>query len=913
MLQNRVITLQRAPLLAAAQVACDQAGASLNNEPTSASASAVTATHDGETGGSDGGEFNAVPSAVPDIAGGAGFEDWDDGGVDEAAFARAALEALVHALCRELGIDCKDAGPAIEVADRDFPDFWFAPNSIEQLGSKARIRLKNSGSARVASSASATAPAPEEILPVAAVSPRLPMEYSQSESSTAVNTPLKDQARAIPLVAEVEAVVAKLLDIEQNAAPPSLPEPAPCGPRTMTLLVVGIDNAGKTTLLNTLQGIGKAPKPTQGFEQVTMEMGKDKVVFYDVAGSEKLRGIWSNYFGDVHGVIYVVDSADQSRMAESARVFGELSAHKLLAGKPALVFGNKADAEGALSTEGALCQAMGLGNDALCCCCSLQTPSEGEIDVRIEPALEWLLENVKGRYTELQARVSVDLAAFKVEQERKQMEQKERVLKRVMEKAFPESGEPVECWDEADGLQALSEEMGLSSVDDLPALAKQAAAFCNYQRMVLQMIGAMNVPISKKKQPLSWESILEMLARIKQQVIDERLPAKAAEDAKTAAAAAEAAAAGTAAAAAEKLKAQGPADAEAKAAAQLAAGVQAAADAKASTEATMAGDVAVKTATSAEVAVNAEAAAPAPSADTARSVPEEEAAKLAASGTVPPLLADPSTIEVTFGEGALGLQLGHRVPGDGAMYVQFTADAGQAAALGVLGGDILLSVGGASVGSSTLPQTLEACAAALQLRPITVTFSRPTALEAALVREGALAAVVVEMREQIRLLMLATSSRALGKVCAARMSSIASTTAAAAPATAPDAAAPAASRPAPAADVVTPGAGPCNTDAEPGAANSAAGSNAPPALPDPEREREREMAAAIKLEAIWRGKTGRRRHRGFTRARELDCAIDFDESDEGTLAAQPATKKRGIFAIARLFGGKSGAPVHPSS
>ena len=40
------------------------------------------------------------------------------------------------------------------------------------------------------------------------------------------------------------------------------------------------------------------------------------------------------------------------------------------------------------------------------------------------------------------------------------------------------------------GLQALSEEMLLDSVDALPPLAKEAAAFCRYQKMALQMVGA---------------------------------------------------------------------------------------------------------------------------------------------------------------------------------------------------------------------------------------------------------------------------------------------------------------------------------------------------------------------------------------------------------------------------------------
>ena len=300
---------------------------------------------------------------------------------------------------------------------------------------------------------------------------------------------------------------------------------APAQPCTLTVLLVGIDGAGKTSLLNTLQGrFAKEPRPSQGFEQVQMQLDEHtKVNMYDLAGNAKMRDIWVNYYGDVHGVIFMVDAADAARMGESAKTFKQIMSHKLLSNKPVLLVGNKQDVDGAATSE-ALRSTFGVGalQNVVVSCFSAKAKSEAEVDERLEPALECLLGVCKDRYDELQQRVADDLAAFKVEQERKKREQKERVLKRVMEKAFPESGEPVECWDEADGLQALSEEMLLDSVDELPPLAKEAAAFCRYQKMALQMVGAMHVPVSKKTAPMSWEQILEVLARIKQSILDSR-------------------------------------------------------------------------------------------------------------------------------------------------------------------------------------------------------------------------------------------------------------------------------------------------------------------------------------------------------------------------------------------------------
>ena len=144
------------------------------------------------------------------------------------------------------------------------------------------------------------------------------------------------------------------------------------------------------------------------------------------------------------------------------------------------------------------------------------------MDGRLEASLGAMLESIKTQYGALEQRVKDDLAAYEAEQRRKQQEQKERVLRRVLEKAFPAEGEAEECWSETDGLQALAEEVGCASGEELPAGARAAAAACNYQRLALQMIGAMNVPISKKKTPMSWEAILEMLERVKAAVFATR-------------------------------------------------------------------------------------------------------------------------------------------------------------------------------------------------------------------------------------------------------------------------------------------------------------------------------------------------------------------------------------------------------
>lgn len=44
--------------------------------------------------------------------------------------------------------------------------------------------------------------------------------------------------------------------------------------------------------------------------------------FWDLGGQTELQSLWDKYYQESHGVIYVIDSNDRSRMDESKAVFG---------------------------------------------------------------------------------------------------------------------------------------------------------------------------------------------------------------------------------------------------------------------------------------------------------------------------------------------------------------------------------------------------------------------------------------------------------------------------------------------------------------------------------------------------------------------------------------------------------------
>eukprot|EP00759_Apiculatamorpha_spiralis_P009472 PhF_6_TR16379/c0_g1_i1/m.25197/K07962/ARL13B, ARL2L1; ADP-ribosylation factor-like protein 13B len=79
----------------------------------------------------------------------------------------------------------------------------------------------------------------------------------------------------------------------------------------ITLLMLGLGGSGKTALVHAMQGEPKADTmPTMGFTPFDMGGGEYELCVYDVGGHAKFRGIWNNYYGDVFGVIFVVDASD---------------------------------------------------------------------------------------------------------------------------------------------------------------------------------------------------------------------------------------------------------------------------------------------------------------------------------------------------------------------------------------------------------------------------------------------------------------------------------------------------------------------------------------------------------------------------------------------------------------------------
>nr|XP_033818967.1 ADP-ribosylation factor-related protein 1 isoform X5 [Geotrypetes seraphini] len=96
------------------------------------------------------------------------------------------------------------------------------------------------------------------------------------------------------------------------------------------ILILGLDNAGKTTFLEqtkihfnrNYKGMSLSKiTSTVGLNIGAIDLGKVRLMFWDLGGQEELQSLWDKYYAESHGVIYVIDSTDEERLSESKKAF----------------------------------------------------------------------------------------------------------------------------------------------------------------------------------------------------------------------------------------------------------------------------------------------------------------------------------------------------------------------------------------------------------------------------------------------------------------------------------------------------------------------------------------------------------------------------------------------------------------
>lgn len=122
------------------------------------------------------------------------------------------------------------------------------------------------------------------------------------------------------------------------------------GNEELKLLILGLDNAGKTTILyKVTMGEVVETAPTVGSNQEVFEYKNLKFILWDIGGQTAIRASWSEYFKSARAVILVVDSTDYARLELAKQELHRICADEALSKAILLVLANKQDLEGSMT------------------------------------------------------------------------------------------------------------------------------------------------------------------------------------------------------------------------------------------------------------------------------------------------------------------------------------------------------------------------------------------------------------------------------------------------------------------------------------------------------------------------------------------------------------------------------------
>ncbi|NXN93150.1 AR13A protein, partial [Rhinopomastus cyanomelas] len=119
--------------------------------------------------------------------------------------------------------------------------------------------------------------------------------------------------------------------------------------RKVTVLVAGLDNAGKTSVITDIENVlASEVLPVAQPGQTRLRLDRFEVTLVDLSVAQRSRNTWHSHCSSAHGLLFVIDCTDLARLEEVRKVLGRTLSHPDISGKPILVLANKQDVETAL-------------------------------------------------------------------------------------------------------------------------------------------------------------------------------------------------------------------------------------------------------------------------------------------------------------------------------------------------------------------------------------------------------------------------------------------------------------------------------------------------------------------------------------------------------------------------------------
>jgi len=114
--------------------------------------------------------------------------------------------------------------------------------------------------------------------------------------------------------------------------------------KEIRILVLGLDGAGKTTLIYKLKLGEKIESiPTIGFNVEECNYKNLNFILWDIGGQDKIRKLWKHYYHGTDGLIFMIDSNDPDRFKTAKEELYKLLNEDELKKIPILVYVNKQD------------------------------------------------------------------------------------------------------------------------------------------------------------------------------------------------------------------------------------------------------------------------------------------------------------------------------------------------------------------------------------------------------------------------------------------------------------------------------------------------------------------------------------------------------------------------------------------